>query len=238
MAAYNRYGWKRDKPDFRDFKYVPKVVSLPEKVDLRPGCPTVYDQQALGSGVGQALAGCFHYELIKRDRRVFQPSAMFIYYNARVIGNGVLEDCGVEIRDAIKGMFRWGVCPEQYYPYVIKSFTKKPQQLAYGQALKHRVSRYERVSPHDLKSCLAEGKPFVFGFTAYQSFETGVLNMPVAGDKDLGGQAALAVGYDDSISRFIVRNSFGHGWGSDGYFTMPYEYVELCADFWTITFEN
>jgi C1A family cysteine protease len=34
-----------------------------------------------------------------------------------------------------------------------------------------------------------------------------------------------------------VRNSWGPGWGLQGYFTLPYVYVtqaSLAADFWTI----
>jgi C1A family cysteine protease len=61
--------------------------------------------------------------------------------------------------------------------------------------------------------------------------------MPAMSEKVLGGHAVLAVGYDDSTSRFLVRNSWGPGWGMDGYFTMPYAYLtdeNLADDFWTI----
>jgi C1A family cysteine protease len=47
----------------------------------------------------------------------------------------------------------------------------------------------------------------------------------------------LAVGYDDASQRFIVRNSWGEGWGQGGYFTMPYAYLgdrSLASDLWTI----
>jgi C1A family cysteine protease len=47
----------------------------------------------------------------------------------------------------------------------------------------------------------------------------------------------MAVGYDDGTQRFIVRNSWGPGWGMAGYFTMPYAYVtdpNLADDIWTI----
>ena len=89
--------------------------------------------------------------------------------------------------------------------------------------------------------CLAEGYPFVFGFTVYESFEsqkvarTGIANMPAKKERTIGGHAVMAVGFDQSEKRFLVRNSWGAKWGKDGYFTMPYEYVETLADdFWTI----
>jgi C1A family cysteine protease len=94
-----------------------------------------------------------------------------------------------------------------------------------------------------MKGCLAAGYPFVFGFTVYESFEsdavakTGVVEMPAPSEKVLGGHAVVAVGYDDSTQRFIVRNSWGPGWGMGGYFTIPYAYLtdsNLADDFWTV----
>jgi C1A family cysteine protease len=96
----------------------------------------------------------------------------------------------------------------------------------------------------ELKSCLAAGNPFVFGFTVYQSFEsatvaqTGVLPMPGKTESVLGGHAVMAAGYDDNKNAFIVRNSWGDAWGQKGYFYMPYDYItstDLADDFWTIT---
>jgi C1A family cysteine protease len=47
----------------------------------------------------------------------------------------------------------------------------------------------------------------------------------------------MAVGYDDSAKRALVRNSWGRNWGIKGYFTIPYDYISddnLADDFWTI----
>jgi C1A family cysteine protease len=96
-----------------------------------------------------------------------------------------------------------------------------------------------------MKSCLAYGLPFVFGFTVFESFytrevaKTGMMKWPEQEEKRLGGHAVLAVGYDDSLDggRFIVRNSWGEAWGDQGYFYMPYDYLlnrGLSNDFWVI----
>jgi C1A family cysteine protease len=53
----------------------------------------------------------------------------------------------------------------------------------------------------------------------------------------VGGHAVLGVGYNDAGRRFIVRNSWGAGWGMKGYGTMPYDYLanrNLADDIWTI----
>ncbi len=67
--------------------------------------------------------------------------------------------------------------------------------------------------------------------------QTGIVPMPGGNEKSLGGHAVLAVGYDDTKQMFLVRNSWGNGWGIGGYFWMPYQYLDdrkLSDDFWTI----
>jgi C1A family cysteine protease len=94
-----------------------------------------------------------------------------------------------------------------------------------------------------MQGCLAEGYPFVFGFTVYESFEsqqvadTGVVPMPAAGETVMGGHCVVAVGYDSTKRVFIIRNSWGTSWGMKGYCTMPFEYLltaSLASDFWTL----
>jgi len=109
------YGWAPDLPDHRDFLYsVPPVVgaALPPSVDLRPGCPPVYDQGQLGSCTANAIAGAIEFELIKQKLPDFIPSRLFIYYNERVIEHDVQSDNGAQIRDGIKSVASQGVCPE------------------------------------------------------------------------------------------------------------------------------
>lgn len=244
-----RYGWIPDVPDQRDHLYAAPIARLrafPPKTDLRRQCPAVYDQGELGSCTGNAVAGAVQFDRRKLKRRPdFVPSRLFIYYNERVIEHTVESDSGAQIRDGIKTVAKQGVCPETEWPYDIAKFAVKPAAACYQHAKKYRAIGYQRVvqSLTQMKGCLASGYPFVFGFTVYESFEsdqvarTGVVPMPAAAEKMLGGHAVLAVGYDDNAQRFIVRNSWGRRWGIAGYFTMPYAYLaddNLAADFWTI----
>ena len=242
------YGWNPDIPDGRDFMYAapPAVVTqLPPKVDLRTQCPGVYDQGQLGSCTANAIAGALEFDQMKQKEQPFTPSRLFIYYNEREIEGTVASDSGAQIRDGVKSVNQQGAPPETDWPYDITKFADKPPQPAFDDATKHEAILYQRLTQtlDQLKGCLAAGFPFVFGFVVYESFEspevasTGQAPMPGAGEKQLGGHAVLAVGYDESQQRFTVRNSWGPGWGMQGYFTLPYPYLlqgTLSSDFWTI----
>jgi C1A family cysteine protease len=250
VRSIKRYGWIPDLPDIRDRMYAAPdetLVSLPPKVDLRPNCPPVYDQGQLGTSAANAIAAAVQFERETQRLPGFVPSRLFIYFSGRVVGGTVPVDSGTQIRDVIKTIANQGVPPEADWPYDITKFAQKPPAAAYRDAVHDRALIYSRLvqNLNQMKGCLASGHPFVFGFTIYDSFEseqvakTGVMPMPAVGEAVLGGHAVMAAGYDDSQQRFIVRNSWGTGWGMGGYFTTPYAYLmerNLSSDFWTIRF--
>jgi C1A family cysteine protease len=91
----------------------------------------------------------------------------------------------------------------------------------------------------------------MFGFTVYNSINqanaSGQIPFPYAGDTVVGGHAIMAIGYDDNLTikhsnpaapatqgALMIRNSWGTGWGANGYGWLPYEYVlrGLAVDWW------
>ena len=241
------YGWVPDRPDYRDKLYAaiarpPRV--LPAKVDMRDGCSPVENQGNLGSCTANALAGNLEFLEKKAGADAADLSRLFIYYNERAMEGTIAEDSGAMIRDGVKSLVKLGVCNETLWPYNIAQFTKKPTAACFKQAARHQVVSYHRIlGLQQMRQCLAEGYPFVFGFSVYDAFEsdkvarTGKLDLPKRGEKQMGGHAVCCVGYDDTAKRVLVRNSWGEDWGMKGYFTMPYDYIadnNLADDFWTL----
>jgi hypothetical protein len=248
-SKHGAYGWIPDLPDARDFLYsAPPVHAgqpLPPSVDLRSKCPPIYDQGQLGSCTGNGIAGAIEFDQIKQGNVEFTPSRLFIYYNERAIEGTVNQDAGAQVRDGIKSVATLGAPPETDWPYDISKFASKPPAKAYSDAKQNLVALYARVAQNlsQMQGCLADGFPIVFGFTVYESFEsaavarTGVVPMPSSSESVLGGHCVVAVGYNDTQRRFIVRNSWGTDWGLKGYCTMPYEFLlnsQYANDFWTI----
>lgn len=242
-----KYGWRPDKPDHRDltFKLVRKLGVLPEKVDLRPNMPPVYDQGDLGSCTGNALAACFEAAQMKQKVPYWTPSRLMIYYLERFLEHTIKEDAGAEIRDGAKVLARYGVCPENVWPYDVSKFAVKPPKGAFKLATQSQALRYARLRQTESDVCqtLAQGFPIAFGFMVYEEInlpivaQKGDLPMPGKRSTSEGGHAVTLVGYDLTTRKFLVRNSWGTGWGIGGYFWMPFDYVlssNLSDDFWVL----
>lgn len=247
QPSLQNFGWKRDLPDQRDFKFkVGKPVLLPESIDLREHCPPVYDQGELGSCTANALGAAFQFEQKRHNKPDFIPSRLFIYYNEREREGTIKEDAGAMIRTGIKTMVKEGVCPENMWPYKIWKFKKRPPEECYVEGENNQLLEYQRITPHTLygvKKCLYDGFPVSFGFMIFESMmsnevtKTGVVPIPSKREQPMGGHAVLAVGYNDKREALLVRNSWGTTWGMGGYFWLPYYFVSepnMSADYWTI----
>lgn len=255
VQQIKRFGWKPDFPDHRDHFYKNKVARLQpiQTVDLRQTkiMPARRDQYTLGSCTGFAIAFLLTYlfknGFFKTASNLLMPfSPLFIYYNERAIEGTIKEDSGAYIRDGIKSVAQQGCCSDNLWPYILKNFARKPTWQCYKSGLDHQAIEYLRLdntNKQELVNCLLEGFPIVHGFSVYADFDsyrvatTGVVNLPGSSESFLGGHATCIVGYILETDRFICANSWSEGWGQQGYYTIPAEYLcneNLADDFWTI----
>lgn len=244
------YGWRPDKPDIRDKQYSSikprtlKAVSLPPVVDL--SMPPIRDQGELGCCTGQSsMTAAMFVRIKQKEVPEFVPSVLFNYYNTRAAEGTINEDAGAEIRNAIKTVAKMGFCDEKYWPFDVSKFKKRPPAAAYKNAALYKAIEYFRLDNTnltELKTCIASGYPFVFGFTVYansiqKADKTGIIEMPDKSDTVDGGHAVVCCGYDDNKKLFKIHNSWGTEVGDKGYYYMPYDYMSnpnLADDFWTI----
>lgn len=240
----NTFHWKRDKVDTRDFLYRTTQKLIKTKVDLRGFCSPIENQGSLGSCTGQAVAGAIEL-LNKRNKKPTDVSRLYIYWYERFLINTINYDSGAYIRDGIKATNKYGAPLERLWPYIINRFTIKPSKEANDDAIKRKVTLYERISNFDgCIDALNNGYPIIIGFMVYNSFMTtnvskfGMMPYPnTSKEKLLGGHAVLLVGYDLSNNLFIARNSWGGNWGDNGYFYMPFDVIKnplMSGDFWII----
>jgi len=263
VSSQRRFGlgWVPDLPDHRDLVYsapLQRLRQLPASVDLRPQFLfEPYDQGAIGSCTANAIAAAIQFDRAKNKQKPdFTPSRLFIYYNERAMEHSIPIDAGAQIRDGIKSIAKQGACKETTWPYEAMPAdpntelfpphsppVTKPPTKAYQEAESYKAVSYFRVpqSLAQMKGCLADGFPFVLGFSVYENIYDSsgnpvtVLPMPSGGQ--IGGHAVLAVGYDDTKQLFTIRNSWGTSVQDHGHFYMPYSYAtdsNLADDLWTV----
>ena len=256
-----KYNLQRQPPDERDLKLMAAPpVRLPRRADLRDRCPPVFDQGQLGSCTAQAGVAAY---MMLTDTQVMM-SRLYLYYMERYLEGTIAKDAGATMRTIGKALSQYGICHERLWPYDISKYRIDPPDIADADAKDRWGVIYRSPNGvRQIKQMLADGTPVMIGLSIYDSFEsaetsrTGVVQMPDTDkEKLLGGHAVLIVGYDDDFSlqarsgclfsffnkintaelggHFIVRNSWGEGWGDEGYFYLPYEYVThgLAFDPW------
>ncbi|MCD6257691.1 hypothetical protein J7J45_06480, partial [Candidatus Aerophobetes bacterium] len=222
-------------------------VGLPSSVDNSSHLPPVKNQQ-----LSDCVAWAFGYyyktyqEWEEHEWDVTLPDHQFspaFIYNQ--INGGV--DGGSTFSDAMSLICKMGCAPLSVCPYDANCITW-PTEEAYDEALPFRTdaSNYLFIGSDtgigDLKQYLSEGHIAVIGIHVWGNFDniSDYDNTYCVADKtgeNRGGHAVTVVGYDDNkvthdgIGAFKLVNSWGTGWGDNGFFWMSYEAVkssDLC----------
>lgn len=226
----------------------------------------VEDQGEISSCTAHAVVGLAEY-LIKAATYETQDLSRLYLYKATRDLMGVSGDTGAYIRSTIKAMATLGVPSERWWAYSPECLDCAPPPITYAIAANFKALTYKRIDSYGFSTeatlllllhVLAAGFPVAFGFPIYRSIVAARRSpaiIPVPGltkqDRQVGGHAVLAVGYDTSIAytgldekqnpvtkygALIIKNSWGEQWGDGGFAYLPFDYVlkGMALDFWTI----
>lgn len=257
-------GWWRDLPDFRDYglhaapvrelldmlSEPPEAEGPPTQVDLREFFLPPGDQQELHASTAFACCGLLQYFESRCYGDAVEPAPLFLYQTTRrlLCGRG---DCGSDLRTALKALVRFGVPPERYWPYDPQKLDSEPDPFLYGFAERCRAIRYVSLDAQAfdgqevlqrVKAFLAAGFPVACGLSVPSSLSAdGDIPWRPTFDSLYGGQAVVAVGYDDghiqaTRGALLIRSSWGCQWGDEGYGWLPYSFVieRQAVNFWTL----
>jgi C1A family cysteine protease len=229
----NPFRVRASRYDSRDRVYKSQNLEVPDVVDLREYDTAIEDQGELGSCVGASVVSA--YELmtnISRPDQFQDLSKLYAYYHARLLEGSENYDEGVYyIRNAIKGIHKFGICQENLWAYDAAKVSTQPELECYVDAWPRKIESYNSVySLGDMMEALYLKRPIVTGLTVFDNFSdlistNSVVTAPKGSSNYFGGHAVTLVGYSRPSKWFIAKNSYGESWGDRGYCYIPFDYI-------------
>jgi C1A family cysteine protease len=186
---------------------------------------SVKDQSSCGScvafGVTSVVEASYRIQQNDPNATVDLSEAQLFYCHGRSVGRNC--DNGWEPGAALEFFKNQGVADEASYPYTAGD--QNCSNLAGDwQTRAVKVTGYHTMgSVADMKTWLSTRGPITGCFYVYDdfySYKSGVYRH-VSGD-DPGGHCVTIIGYDDALQCWICKNSWGTGWGDQGFFKIGY----------------
>lgn len=239
-----------DKPDWVfSTELVPRIAKFSTgDVDFRMFC-TDSHQYSLPSCVGNATADSVEILSALQGHPKVELSRLFVWTLARNMmdtnkdGHGDIDvRTGTYIRLAFDVIAHFGICLEEYWPYDLSQWKVPPSLVAMRKATSRKIKGYYRITetgadrPAAILKALQSGHPVVFGTDIpenFSSYQGGTVDTPRS---SAGAHAMACVGYDRQRG-FVIKNSWGRGWGESGfgYFSPEYMSWERTRDIWVPT---
>lgn len=213
--------------------YVPPSSASVEHEGVGPK-----DQDQTSSCTGQATAQAVRLAYLRQGVACPELSALFAYYIARAQSGDQGVDEGSYLRSAIKGVQQLGIPEEQAWPFSNDLVNRHPGLGAYRAAYDRRgIRAYHRIDPGDtngVRRAIAAGYPVVGGWQVSEAFLDWDGSAPITAQVDtIGGHALPVVSYAGD-GTFRLLNSWGAGWGRDGFAVVDDAFIAQGTDLWAV----
>lgn len=213
-------GWTRE-----DLQVPVALAGLPDnppKLFRLSGIPPVGNQGRQANGTAWAV-GYFGISYVYRNQGKepdYLCSPSFIYNQ---LNEG--RDGGIEILNALIFSVRNGCSHWDKMPYIPTDYMSKPSLAAFNSAAEHRARGYARVDFTDIsqvKAHLLQGSPVLITMRIAENFLDFDDDTYVPSGEAAGRHTVVVIGYDDDQDRFLIQNSAGEDWGTEGRGGLPY----------------
>jgi Papain family cysteine protease len=203
---------------------------LPSSKDLRAEWWKINDQKSTGSCVGWATADSmlrWHFTKAGRVARTTLLSPRFVWMAAKETDQfnsrptTFIEGEGTSLKTALDIARKFGVVRDPVLPFVSGKHYAGEAKTFYALAAQLKVAAYFNLNRNlsNWRSWLATKGPILTRLdvdaTWDQATDNGGVLEEYQPDTARGGHAVALVGYGPD--RFIVRNSWGTGWGDKGF---------------------
>ena len=230
---------RKDTPDIRDRMYEPALIQLQPELDNSNSVPQILDQGQEGACTGFGLAAVINLLNAKKRNIQFSASPRMLYEMAQKHDEWPGEDYdGSSCRGAIRGWKNMGVCSDTDWPYKNDDPGELTIDMAY-EARSNTLGAYYRLRAeiNDYHAALNEvGGIYVSatvhsGWSNPRAMKGSKLAIINPDTSNQGGHAFAIVGYNDR--GFIVQNSWGPKWGTNGFALWLYEdWLSNISDGW------
>lgn len=236
-----KFGWKRSSGNLgiAPLTRTGTLVQLASKADpqehIIPEYIPIYNQLSLSSCAANAGTGMWGILRGLEDANAnLLLSRLFLYWNARLYTNDTGKDQGTYIHNVMDSVTTLGVCLESQWEYDPSKVFKQPPILAYKQGDDNTFNDFYQVKSEgndrllDIEMAVKANHPVIFGTQVGTQFENYEGENKVFGPPNdpVGGHAMLIVGVRRNPDlEFYIRNSWGAGWGKNGYAWFNGDYI-------------
>ncbi|QIS19028.1 C1 family peptidase [Nocardia terpenica] len=199
----------------------------PPTYSLRNYALTAGNQGRVGSCVTWAT-GYSGYGILMNEQNIGGgPMAPMFIYSQIARGN----DQGTWASVALPMEQRQGIDTKSDYWQGSFDYTTQPTDQERANAAHFKLSGNKDLTRGDritnIEKAIASGLPVPIGFQVRESFEglnkNNSFYNPSPDERTLGGHEVTIVGYgSDGVT---IENSWGSGWGDDGFFTAPWSFI-------------
>lgn len=236
-------GCLKDKPDSRDYIFVPtKASNIKFPAEFRLEETTVKNQGVVNSCVAHSISTIKEIQEFYETKKKLSFSVGWIYgYRVGTQYKGQ----GMYPREALNNLIKYGDVlnsdfPENLEYEDLQKLISRRKAACLSKAKNYKCKSYARVtSSNDVKSCLyINHSPVMVVVNLYDSFyntgKNGIVSLKR--DNECGSHAMTIVGWRkiNSAEYWIVQNSWGTEWADKGYCYINIG-ANIITDLYTVT---